>query len=311
MRREDGVVELAQGAVRAGLAFVHVDADRADLAGGQEVGERLLVEDAAARGVHQDHAVLHSRVLVGPEHPDGLLRLGKVDGDEVGQRHKGVHVVVQRHAQLLGALGAAVRVVAHEPHAEGTGALGHEAADAAEAEDGERLLVQLHAGVLPALPDALVHGRVRLRNLARAGKHEADGVLGGGHDVGRGRVAHDDAVLGGRFDVHVVHAHAGAPDDAQAIGGFDDLGRDLRGRAHDERIVAGNGLDQLLGRHLQLDVDLAPLVAEHCETRLGQPLGNQHLLRHNENHLLPYGCQGNSPARRRPHAFTPIEQTSL
>ena len=118
-------------------------------------------------------------------------------------------------------------------------------------------------------------------------------------------------MLGGRFDVYVVHAHAGAPDDAQTIGGFDDLGRDLRGRAHDERIVAGNGLDQLLGRHLQLDVDLAPLVAEHCETRLGQPFGNQHLLRHNENHLLPYGCQGNSPARRRPHAFTPIEQTSL
>ena len=126
-----------------------------------------------------------------------------------------------------GALLGDVRVEADELHAEAARALGHERADAAEAEDGERLLVELGAGELRALPLALLHRRVGLRDVARLREHERHRLLGGRDDVGRRRVAHDDAALGGGRDVDVVDAHAGAADDLQVRAGLDDLARGL------------------------------------------------------------------------------------
>ena len=56
------------------------------------------------------------------------------------------------HAQLAVALGADERVEGEHAHAEAPRALGDELADAPEAEDPERLLVELDAGELRALP---------------------------------------------------------------------------------------------------------------------------------------------------------------
>ena len=280
MGREDGVGELVQRALRAGLVLEHVDARGADLAGGTEVGQRVDVVDAAARHVDQDDAVFHGGVLVGAEHADGLVGLRQMHRDEIGQGKELLHVVVERHAQLLGALGAAVRIVADQVHAEGAGALGHQAADAAKAEDGQRLLIQLAAAELAARPLARVHAGVGLGGVARACQHQAHGLLGGGDDVGGGGVAHDDAGLGGGLDVDVVHAHARAADDAQLRSRGDDLARDVRGGAHHERIVVGDGLDKLIRGHLQLDIDLQALFRKAVQTGLRQLLGNQDLLRH-------------------------------
>ena len=55
-------------------------------------------------------------------------------------------------AQLAKALLGDVRVEGHHVHAEAERALRHELADAAEAEDAERLLVQLHAAELASAP---------------------------------------------------------------------------------------------------------------------------------------------------------------
>ena len=54
----------------------------------------------------------------------------------------------------------------------------------------------------------------------------------------------------------------------------------MRGRAHHERVVFGDGLDKLIRGHLQLDIDLQALFRKAVQTGLRQLLGNQDLLRH-------------------------------
>ncbi len=157
VRREDDVVELDERRVGARLDLEDVDAGAGDLAGADRVGERGHLVDAAAGGVDQAHAVLHLRELLGAEHADRVLGLGQVHGDEVGERQQLVDRLVEGDAHLGGALLGGVGVVADELHAEAAGALGDERADAAQADDGERLLVELGAGELGALPLAAVH----------------------------------------------------------------------------------------------------------------------------------------------------------
>ena len=200
--------------------------------------------------------------------------------DEICQGKKLLHVVVERHAQLLGALGAAVGIIAHQVHAEGAGALGHQTADAAQTEDGKRLLIQFAAAELAAGPLPSMHAGVGLGGVARAGEHEAHGLLSGRNDIGSGGIAHDDTGFGRSLDIDVVHAHAGTADDAQLRSRGDDLARDVRGGAHHKRIIVGDGLDKLIRRHLQLDIDLQALFRKAVQTGLRQLLGNQDLLRH-------------------------------
>ena len=111
-------------------------------------------------------------------------------------------------AQLPVALGGDVRVERDHAHPERPRALGHELADLAEAEDPERLLVQLDAGELRALPRAAGQRRVRLGNVARQRQQQRHRVLGGGDHVRLRRVGDDDPALGGGIDVDVVDPHA-------------------------------------------------------------------------------------------------------
>ncbi len=86
VRGEDDVVELDERRVGARLDLEDVDAGAGDLAAADRVGERGHLVDAAAGGVDHAHAVLHLRELLGAEHADGVLGLGQVHGDEVGER---------------------------------------------------------------------------------------------------------------------------------------------------------------------------------------------------------------------------------
>ena len=263
-------------AFRTGLVLEDVQTDRAYLAGSQEIGKRVNVVDAGPSRIDQDDAVFHTGKLIGTEHAYGLLRLGKVHRDEVCKRQNRLHVVVQRYAQLLRATRAAVRVVADKLHTERFGPLRHEPADAAQAENGERLLVQLGADEAVALPFALMHGSIRLRDVARAGQHKRHRMLGRRHEVGSGSIAYDDPALSGGIQVHAVDHHARAPDDAQLLGGFDNVARNLRSRPDNERIVVGDGRYKLLWRHVQPDVDLKPSVAQSLESGVSYLLGHEH-----------------------------------
>ena len=96
------------------------------------------------------------------------------------------------------------------------------------------------------VPLAGVHGFVGAGDGAGHGDHEAEGELGDSDRVGAGRVHHDDAAMGGGGGVDVVHAHAGAADDAQLRRVLEQGGIHLDGGAHDERV----GVGQLFGQAL-------------------------------------------------------------
>jgi hypothetical protein len=110
--------------------------------------------------------------------------------------------------------------------------------------------------------------------VARGGQQQRDGVLGGGDDVRGRRVDDHDPGRGGGGHVDVVEAHAGAADDGQLLGGAEDLGVDLRGRAHEQGVGGGDGLEErrAVGAVDGADLDL---VAEHLQRRRRELLGHQ------------------------------------
>lgn len=217
VRGDDGVLELVDGRVGDRLVLPHVDAGAGKVSVLERIGKRIEVDQAAARDVEDDGAFGHLGQLLGADHASGLGGLGHVQGDEVGLLAHLVDVIEQRDAVMGGTLGRAVRVIADELHAKGGGTLGNKQADVTGAEDAERLVLELLARELGAIPLAFLHGRARCRGVTCGGEHERHGLLGSGHDVGERRVAHDDAALGGSLAVDVVDAHAGAADDLELV----------------------------------------------------------------------------------------------
>ncbi len=228
MRRDDDVVvALEQRVVGDRLGREDVERRAGDLAGVERVLERLVDQQLAAGAVDDPHAVAHLRERLGVQPAARLGRLRQVDGDEVGLAVDVAARLGLLDAELAEALGGDERVEGEHAHAEALGAGGDELADAAEAEDAERLLVDLDAAELRALPLAGGEAGVRLRDVARQRQHQRDGVLRGGDDVRLRRVGDDDPALGGRLDVDVVDPDAGAADDLEVVGAADQVGGQL------------------------------------------------------------------------------------
>ena len=91
---------------------------------------------------------------------------------------------------------------------------------------------------------------------------QGEGVLGGGDGVAAGGVYDDDAALGGGVEVDVVDARAGAGDDLQAARVREGVGRDLRLAAHDEALVAGERLAELVRGQARAYVDVSALLQQ-------------------------------------------------
>ncbi len=201
-----------------------------------------------------------------------------MDGEEVGAAHELLDRRDEIDAELAGAIGAHVGVVGHELHAERVGPLRDEHTDATEADDAERLVVQLDALPPGAVPLAGPEVAVGLRHVAGLGEQQRDGVLRRRQHVGLRRVHDHDAAAGGRLDVDVVEADAGAPDDDELVGRLEDLGGDLRGAADHERRRTPHRVEQLLGREPETDVDLEPGAAHGLEPAVGELLADQDAL---------------------------------
>ena len=112
---------------------------------------------------------------------------------------------------------------------------------------------------------------MRLRDVAGEGDEEPDRVLGSRDNGGLGRVRDDDPAPRGRVDVDVVDPHAGAPDHLQAVGALDQVGGQLRRRAHHDRFVAA---DDLLERALGIDVHVEA-GTEELDPRVRDLLANE------------------------------------
>jgi hypothetical protein len=108
----------------------------------------------------------------------------QVQGEEVGLRHHVVELGVLDAGGRAGP-GRDQRIVGQHLHAQADRALGHLAADVAEAQHAQGLAGDLDAGELLLLPLALLHAGGGLGDLAGQGEHEGDGQLARGDGVAR------------------------------------------------------------------------------------------------------------------------------
>src|SRR5262245_13188510 len=100
-------------------------------------------------------------------------------------------------------------------------------------------------------------------------------MLGGGDRIAEGRVHDDDALGGGRLDVDIVDANAGAADDLEFERRGDDLLRCLGGRTHGQTLVADNGFLQLLLAQTNLHIGLDAARLKDGDGGGGELIGNQ------------------------------------
>ena len=161
-------------------------------------------------------------------------------------------------------------------------AVGDDRADIAAADDAERLAGDLDAHEAVLFPFAGLGRGVGGGNFARQREHHGDGVFGGGDGIAEGRVHHDDAARRGGGNVDIVDADAGAADDFQVFGAFEDLGRDLGRRADGEAVVIADDRGELVlvlaERRLEIDLDAALL--ENSDGGGRKSVGNEHARRH-------------------------------
>ena len=114
---------------------------------------------------------------------------------------------------------------------------------------------------------------MRLRDVAREGDEQPDGVLGGRDDGRVGRVRDDDALARRRRDVDVVDADTGAADHLQALRAVENVRGQLGRRPDHDRVAVG---DRLLERRVAVEVDLEPR-PQQLDARLGDLLSDQNL----------------------------------
>ena len=168
--------------------------------------------------------------------------------------------------------------------------------------DAERLVGELDALPLRALPAALDQRGVGLGDVAGLGHQHGEGVLGRGEDVRLRRVDHHHPAGGRHRHVDVVEPDAGPADHHQVGARRQHVRGDLGGGPHDQRVRAGDGREQLGGGKAQTDVDLVAGVAEAIEPDLRDLLRDQ-----DASHALSVeaGPDGlSTPAHRRQSGTT-------
>ena len=249
VRSKDDVGRVAQRIGRVGrLLLEDVDRRAGDVAGGKGFGQRLLVDQPAARAVDNAGALFEEGETLGVEHVAGFVGQRHVHGDEIGLREGVLEVFDQFDLQGFGARRGEVGVISEHAHPEGEGAFGHFGADAAHAKDGQCLAVEFDALKTFTIPLAGLHAGIGLRNLAGDGNEEGKGVFRSGDRVSARGVHHDDAALRGGVDVHIVHPDPGAADGFKVFRRGDDVSPDLGLAADDKGGKFRDNFEQFLVR---------------------------------------------------------------
>ncbi len=293
MRRADQVRCAEQDVLRRRLVDEHVDTGTAHLAALQRRAQRRLVDQSAAGAVDQDDALAHLRDRRRVDDVAGLLGQRRVQRDHIGPRQQRVQVDLL-DAQVDGPLVRQERIERHHPHLQADGAVGDDGADIAAADQAEGLGGDLGAHEAGLLPLAGLGGGVGGGDLPGDREHHRDGVLGRGDGVAEGRVHHDDALGGGRRNVDIVDADAGTTDHLEAVGGLEQLGRHLGGRADRKAVIVADGGEQrvLILAQIRAVVDLDAARAENLDSGFGQLVGNQNPGGH---WLVSLACRSASP----------------
>jgi hypothetical protein len=274
MRGDDDAGRPEQRMLGDRLLGEDVEGRARDLARLQRLLERGMVDQLPPRTVDDQDAILHLREGLGVEPVRGLRGPRQVERDHVRARVEVGRALGALHPQLAVALGGDERVERQHGHAEALGPLSDQLADPAEAEDSERLAVDLHPGEPLSLPFPPGQRGVRLGNIATEPEHQRHGVLRSRDDVRLRRVRHQHPSLGGGANVDVVDPDPGATDHLQALPALDQVSRDLRGRADDQRVVGGDPVRKVAVGPIGPDVDVEVL-AQQVEPGVGDLLLHQ------------------------------------
>ena len=203
-----------------------------------------------------------------------------MDADDVGARHRGVEVGDGLAACRLDGSGSHIGVVDQHGHVHREAAPGGARADAAEADDQDRLLGEIDRDVLPAiLPAVVAHRRILKHHLLGERIHHEDRVLGDADRIRRADHHQRDAARGERRNFHRVVADADARRDAQARRRRD-LGR-LQRRQR-QRDAVGVAQRRLQVRHADVRVVADRLDVVAADQHV--PAGFRHRLR--QHHFL-------------------------
>jgi len=275
-RRDDLVDVEDRGVVRERFGLVDVQRGALHDAVADGLGEGVLLDDPAA-GAVDDVAVLELGELFLADEALGVGGQRRVDGRDVGRRERVVEILVELRAELFGALRGDVGVERDDVHPQRVAFLGDLLADAAEADDAQRLPVELRAEIVALGPLAVLEAAVGLRDRARRGEDHADGVLGGRTDVRIRRVGDDDAVVGCRVDVDVVDADAGASDDDHVLGRVEHSLVHVGAGADDQRVGVRHGLEECVALHVVGRLHLVARLAERLDTLVRDRVGDEYL----------------------------------
>ena len=172
MRGQRHVVELGERMIRLErLGVKDVEPGMAEMPALQRRQQRSFVDERPARGVDEDRAGLHARHALGAEKAPCLLAEREMQRDHVRSLQQGIDV-----GQCDRSVGKRRAVKRDHLHAQAFGDARHLAPDAAEPDNAQRLAPQLHA--FERRPGPAAHRAVHARNVAGAGEHQRDGVLG-------------------------------------------------------------------------------------------------------------------------------------
>ena len=151
MRRHDDVVEREQRPV-VRLRREDVESGAGELAGLECLDERLLVDQRPAGGIDDACAVLHLRDRLAVDHPARLVGERRMEREEVRRREHLVLGLGVVDAEVAEAVVGDERVVGDDRHPEADRAPRDLLADPAEAEDAERLALELHPAPASSAP---------------------------------------------------------------------------------------------------------------------------------------------------------------
>ena len=228
VRREDHVVEREQRFIRRGrLRGEHVERRAGDLVILERFVQRSLVDHGAAAKVQQHGALFHDLELLCGHHAARFRRKMKLDRHIV----RSLEAVIKRFRlldpQLRHLVGRNERIVCHNVHVKCRRHLCHRAANAAKADDQQRLFRNGVGDIrLAELPVAVADRIIRLKQRAAAGQHEHHHVFCNGRIVAVGDIEHLDAVIRRGCNIDIVDAYAVLRHDLKRGAALKDLAGD-------------------------------------------------------------------------------------
>ena len=178
MRGRDDAGYTDEGGLGGGFVVEHVDGSTGDLTGGDRLGKREFVDDAAAGDVNDPQMRLGEPETFLVDQPDGLAGLRHMEGEKVGCRNEVVEFK-ELDVEVFGRFGWDERIVGNDLHTERNGAMGDKATDTTEADNAERLVLEFDTFPLGAFPTTVDQSAVRLRNVAGLRQQERHRVLRG------------------------------------------------------------------------------------------------------------------------------------